>query len=229
MFRLFGPSNTILYFGCTIEFGYKNLKEVQKTLFDKLGLDFLLLREPICCGIPLKNAGFLEEYQKYKQRLVKVFEDLGTKRVICFCPSCTMGLMEALGPGVEVKFYIDFLYENYLDRFKKFKDGTVFSFHIPCHISRGLDNFETISKFLEHLNIKVKYPEESYKFSICCGGGGSFSSTRPELSLDLAKDKVSSLKKISEKVLTCCPMCYHQLTKAGANVQELSELLINLL
>ena len=64
--------------------------------------------------------------------------------------------------------------------------------------------------------------------SFCCGGGGGVKSNDPELSNEIAKDRISQAKKTgADCLITACPMCYMNLKENSKemDVKELSDIL----
>ena len=86
--NLFG-GNTLYYPGCLTKFVAKDLEENYKKILNKIGIDFIMLKDfEVCCGNPILNAGHEKETKELAEKNFKLFKDRGVKKIITSCPAC---------------------------------------------------------------------------------------------------------------------------------------------
>jgi len=212
-FEMFSRKNKCLFLGCLLR------KKLNKQyVYDlKEILDVFIFPDELCCGLPLRNLGYKEDYEKQKIKVKEFIENHNIGEIICICPSCYQSLKiikQDLNLDVNLKYSLEVL-----------KPLTKISgnwyIHIPCHAVEFYELFESISKNLfENYTIL-----EEYKYAMCCGGGSNLPMNYPEVSESLAKYIISQAH--GKNIATECPMCYYQLKKYYENVYLISELITN--
>jgi Fe-S oxidoreductase len=87
--------------------------------------------------------------------------------------------------------------------------GTKTAYHAPCHLCRGLGVKEPPRALIEAAGLEyVQTPEEE----VCCGFGGTYSVSFPEISAEILKNKLKNVSQSGADVLvTDCPGCVMQL------------------
>lgn len=231
-----GGGNILFYPGCLTKFAAKELETNYKKVFDKIGLDVIMLSDiEVCCGSPILNAGHGDEAKELMQKNQKIFKEHGVKKIITACPACY---------HMFDKTYPQFL-ENWdikcehasqtiakAIKEKKLvpkKLGVDVTFHDPCHLGRFSGVYDAPRDVIGSFgNLKEMKLTKQYAF--CCGGGSGVKSNYPELANSVAKQRLRMAKETKAKYLTtCCPMCYFNF-KENSNdikVKELSEFLVD--
>lgn len=196
----------ILYFpGCrTFEFG---LFERKVECLEKLGIDFALTSEIVCCGMPYYEIGD-KRYTEYFSRLKKVAS--GYERVISSCPHC-VSVMRELGIRAE----------HLLTVLRPLKIGGTVSYHDPCLMARKLCLVEEPRDFLKACSLEIAEPAFSKKQTACCGYGGVYRLLYPENAEKIAERR---RKQLEFEVVTACPAC-----SAALRGKDLAELLLEVL
>ncbi|MEG9194733.1 MAG: (Fe-S)-binding protein [Candidatus Methanoglobus sp.] len=196
----------ILYFpGCrTFEFG---LFEKNVECLEKLGIDFALTSEIVCCGMPYYEIGD-KRYTEYFSRLKKVAS--GYERVISSCPHC-VSVMRGLGIRAE----------HLLTVLRPLKIGGTVSYHDPCLMARKLCLVEEPRDFLKACSLEIAEPAFSKKQTACCGYGGVYRLLYPENAEKIAERR---RKQLEFEVVTACPAC-----SAALRGKDLAELLLEVL
>ncbi|HEY8434322.1 MAG TPA: FAD-binding and (Fe-S)-binding domain-containing protein [Sphingomicrobium sp.] len=167
-------------------------------LLESGGFDVTIPREPLCCGRPLYDWGFLDEA---KQRFEQIFAamrpeiDAGTP-VIVLEPACAsafkdelLNLMperrEAKRLAAQVHYIADFVAAQ-TRRFPQFRTGGAALVQAHCH-HHAVIGFDAEMTLLEHLQIDVERPPQG-----CCGMAGAFG---------MARETFATGKAIGERVL----------------------------
>ena len=79
----FEKQNIVYYPGCVTKYVYKDLLNNYRKLFNKIGLDFIELKDlEKCCGSPVINAGYPSDYKDLIKHNKKKFEEAGVKTII---------------------------------------------------------------------------------------------------------------------------------------------------
>jgi Fe-S oxidoreductase len=167
-------------------------------LLTRAGFDVAIPPEPLCCGRPLYDWGFVD---KARQRLERIFEVLhdeigaGTP-VIVLEPACAsvfkdelLNLFpdkdEAKHLSGQVHYAADFIADA-VDRFPKFLSGGSALVQPHCH-HHSVIGFDGEQRLFEHLGLAVERPPQG-----CCGMAGAFG---------MAKETFDVGRAIGERVL----------------------------
>lgn len=189
----------------------------------KLGVDvgYMYEDEP-CCGSPTYYAGFENDYAEHARKNYQVFKSFGVKKLIGLVPGCTSSLRNVYpkyveGYDLEVQHILEVLAKQLKETGikPKVKEKVAVTYHDPCQLSRYLeitDESRQIIKAIEGVELIEPDPEQSGKWSTCCGGGG-LEATHPELSERVGLRRLEELLKTGASViLSNCPACDLQLT-----------------
>lgn len=231
-FNLFG-GNILYYPGCLTKFVARDLQENYKKILNKIGIDFIMLKDfEACCGNPLINAGHEKEAKEIAEKNLKLFKERGVKKIITSCPAC-FHMFNTTYPKLLTKWDIKAehitqtiakaIREN---KIKAKNIDTSITYHDPCHLGRYEGIYEEPREIVKNFG-ELKEMKLSKNYSFCCGGGSGVKSNQPELSNSIAKERIRMAKETKAKILcTSCPMCYLNLKEnsTGINVKELSQL-----
>lgn len=192
-------------------------------LLRKNGVEFgYLYEDEPYSGALLYELGFEDAFMEYSAVVAKALS--GARRVITIDPHTHNILVNVLP-----KFQrIDADVINYMELIKdvdKRGSGAV-TIHDSCLYSRYLGLREAPRRLLGGAGIEVK--EDPYltgvTTSMCCGG--PIESINPSLSNSIARVRVSGLSKLSQVIVTACPICLANLSRnapSGVKVIDLIE------
>jgi len=167
-------------------------------LLARAGFEVAIPAEPLCCGRPLYDWGFLD---KAKQRFERIFAvmrkeiDAGTP-IVLLEPACAsafkdelLNLMpdraDARRLSAQVHYIADFVGAR-IKRFPKFLGGGTALVQPHCH-HHSVIGFEAEESLLDHLRVAVERPPQG-----CCGMAGAFG---------MAKESYETGRAIGERVL----------------------------
>ncbi|MHA1132266.1 MAG: (Fe-S)-binding protein [Candidatus Helarchaeota archaeon] len=138
------------FIGCTSSYRRKEIAMATVRVFNKLGIEFSLLKpDEFCCGSPLYRVGEVEKARALMNENIEKIQKSGIKTLVTSCAGCytmfkneykkvlkkdlpfkvihTSELMEKLFNEGKVKFG------------KKFPSNI--TYHDPCHLGRGSEPY----------------------------------------------------------------------------------------
>lgn len=223
-------AKTLYYPGCLTKGVLKKEFENYKEIFNKLGIDFILLPdEEVCCGIPPLSAGYKKETKKLAQKNFELFKEKNITKIITNCPSCYHAF-QSLYPALVKEWNIEIEHAtiSILNALKKKKikdkkgDKEKVTYHDPCHLGRYENIYDEPREVIERLGGKIIEMKKTKENAMCCGGGGGVRSNNPILAKQIAKFRVLQTKGSPSKIITPCGMCYSQLKEADDRSVEFS-------
>lgn len=181
-----------------------------------------LVKDNVCCGLPHLAHGLRDEFLALARKNIELYED--AEVVVSDCASCGGTLKHiasyfaddaqwkerAAAFSRKVMDLTEYLAKaGYAPRQKV--DAT-FTYHDPCHLSRG----QGIKKQPRDLLRAAGNFVEMKDADVCCGGAGSFHMDFPDIASKILDKKRSNIEKAGASiVVTGCPGCLIQLTKAA--------------
>lgn len=225
--------NVLYYPGCLTKFFLKELLSNYERLLSKL-VDFIELKDlEICCGSPLLNAGYLKEAKRIARKNLLTWKEHGVWKIITSCPACykvfKLDYPKLLSSKIEVEHVVETIWRGIREgrlKFEKLKG--IATYHDPCHLGKYCGIYEEPRKILESLGLKIEEMRFNKEKAFCCGGGGGLKGNFPELSEEIARERVKQATQTKvELLITSCPMCYLCLSDASKGkieVREISQL-----
>ncbi|MHA1147138.1 MAG: (Fe-S)-binding protein [Promethearchaeota archaeon] len=230
----------ILYFvGCTAALT-PQIREVAiatAKILNKLNIDFSVFgADEICCGSVAMRTGDRKAFTYIVEKNVNLFKKRGIKKIITSCAGCYRTLKKDYGNKLEdievlhtIEFLDQFITENNI-KLKKL-DDTITTYHDPCHIGRHMGLYEEPRNILSKISnlVEMKTNREG---ALCCGAGGGVKKGFPELSSEMAINRIKEAEETCAKLLvSTCPFCYRNLSDAIKETNSNLEMvdLVNLL
>jgi Fe-S oxidoreductase len=232
----FKSSAEVAYFaGCLSTHRALEIRESGKLLLDKLGVNFTLLRDEGCCGLPAALIGDEELADKLAKSAFDKVKQVGAKTVVATCAGCANTLQNSLekaepNSGIKVRHLVEYLVEDIglgqLSKIAKLKENKKKSIaehvaiHPACHLSRHLSR--RIQDYIIDVvnaipDVEVTTPNARAK---CCGAGGLLSSFKPDVAsriTDARLQEILEQGKNTGKIVAPCPTCTIQLGQGVAN------------
>lgn len=214
--------NVLYYPGCLTHFAAKDLEENYKKILSKIGIDFIMIPEFVCCGSPALNAGYKEDFEVLVKKNKELFKKYGVKKIITNCPGCYHIFKTYYDINVE---HITVTISKNLKKITTKKEGKI-SYHDPCHLGRKSNIYDEPRNILRHIGFEVVELEDNRENALCCGGGAGLKTNYPELASSIAKKRLSQAK--TKKIITTCQLCYKHLKENAKDIEvyELSEVLV---
>jgi Fe-S oxidoreductase len=222
--------NTLYYPGCLSKFVLKSETENYKKILARLGIDFIMLPNELCCGSPALNAGYEKETRKLARKNLNVFKEHNIRKIITNCPACFKTFKQDYNemlPDWDIE--VEHVSVAILDKLRKKpgliknkKEGRV-TYHDPCHLGRHSGIYEEPREILNILGFHVIEMRNSRENALCCGGGAGLRVNNPSLALKIGMERIEQAKKINaEKIITTCPLCFSHMSDKGVEVEEFS-------
>jgi len=144
------PGAEIGYFvGCTSSYRRQELALATVRVFNKIGVEFQILKDEVCCGSPLYRVG---EVEKAKKLMVENIEKIVKSKIKILVTSCAgcYAMFKAEYPkiiGKDLPFkilhtseFLEQLLKEGKIKFKKEIPMTI-TYHDPCHLGRGSEPY----------------------------------------------------------------------------------------
>jgi glycolate oxidase iron-sulfur subunit len=232
-----GSLRIAFFSGCGTEALFPQAGLAFLSICESLGIEVVIPPEQGCCGLLAESAGEAELSREQAKRLVHSFSGLPVDLVVTACASCSyrlkrLGLALTREPEAEaaarlaekVQEASEFLVRvaNYRPAPRPQPEGVVY--HYPCHLHRGQGISAEPRELLSAATGET--PREAAKVD-CCGLGGVFGVTSPQISRELGRERLSAYQATGAGVLaTTCSGCLVQFNRLaeGLKVVHLLEL-----
>jgi glycolate oxidase iron-sulfur subunit len=216
-------SDAIYFPGCTTQ---KYLPEVAanyRSILGDLGVSVRTI-EPFCCGRPLKEQGYVKEFEEHKAKTKAMLEEQGVQSVVTNCAACMHTLRDDY--GLEVRHTTDIIWEQ-RKKLQAFNNGEV-TFQDNCIGARKLGLHGQARDILIQTGFRVKEFDECKAGVRCCGGSCGLMNNGPTVAVKLAQRRIRDAP--ANTIVTDDPNCYIQLKRNTQNkeVLELSETLVEI-
>ena len=173
-------------------------------------------------GILLYDMGDQKGFVVHAKKVAQKLKDAGIKKIITVDPHTAYAIKELFpkytGISFEVKSYFELLDLESKDL------GLEVTIHDPCFFGRYLKLSDIPRKVLGNLGITESEIRNKGEFTSCCGGPAE--SISPSLSNEIMGKRVEELKEPGKPIIAYCPICLGNLKKSGADVEDLSTLLV---
>ncbi|MEE8398065.1 MAG: (Fe-S)-binding protein, partial [Desulfobacterales bacterium] len=238
----FAASGEILYFvGCLPVFDFvfphtNSITTAENSLkiLNAAGVKPVVSNSEKCCGYDLLWSGETGVFQKLAASNIKLFKELGIKKIVTSCAECLVTLKDEY-PAIEdvdweVQHISEFIAEALESGELKLTTPVAekVTYHDPCRLGRVghiYDAPRTILKQIPELDFaEMEYIRES---SRCCGVG-SFSNCDAAIKF-LQSDRLEEAAETgAEHLITACPKCriHFNCYLDGKPIRELPELTI---
>lgn len=200
--------------GCVQDAISPEINAAAKVVFEALGFEWRALPRS-CCGA---MDFHLDQQKKARQKIehnmahwLSAFDEVNQPVLLNLASGCTAFLKdyEALFPGapekqarartvVESVFDPIELLEDLveplsraLSESQEVKAGEPIAFQSPCSLQHGQQLSGRVEALLKNLGLNVVSPEDAH---LCCGSAGAYSLMQPEISGELKRRKLQSLR-----------------------------------
>lgn len=199
-------------------------------ILNKANVKFAVLgQEEGCTGDPARRAGNEFLFQMQALQNITVLNGYGVTRIVSACPHCFNTFKNeypALGGQYEVMHHTQFI--NTLIKEGRIKveggsfQGKRITFHDPCYLGRGNDEYEAPREVLLKLDAALVEMKRSKEKGLCCGAGGAqmwkeAEKGDKEVNVERTEEAVGTGAKI---IAAGCPFCNTMLTDGVKAVGE---------
>lgn len=232
-------SRRIAFFsGCGIEALFPEAGRAFLALCERLGIEVVIPPEQGCCGLLGESLGDKDLAVAQARAFYGAFEGLKVDFVVTPCASCSyqlkrLGEVLANEPEAEaaarlaskVREAAEFLVGEADFRPPPRISAEPVAYHDPCHVRRGQ---RLVADPRELLVRTLGTPPLAADGQGCCGLGGTFGVSAPEVSREVGRDRLAAFQRAGAGIVaTTCSGCLIQLKRlnSGLRVVHLLELL----
>jgi len=208
-----------LFIPCLVDLFLPEIGEATYYLLQHLGIRPLYHPEQTCCGQPAINAGYVKQARKAAKHFIEVF---GNDEVVvspsgsCVCtvkdhyPQLLCDEPEWFRRANELSGRIYELSQYIVDVLGIEDCGASFNgkvaYHESCHVLRGLGVSAQPRKLISSVKgtelVALRGAEN------CCGFGGEFANTYPDISAAMVQEKCDNYLESGADILILCePGC----------------------
>ncbi|MFW9966148.1 MAG: (Fe-S)-binding protein [Candidatus Thorarchaeota archaeon] len=233
-------AEVLFYPGCQAEERSQEVREAAKVVLSSFDVDYTLLDEMSCCGLPSELMGDDETSRKLSALLKEKIEAVGIKKVVTTCAGCTSRLSEiSLRDNWDIPVYhmVEYLAEEVgLDHLSEALGSTsefsdiIVTVHDPCHLirhtsRRTMEDAIEILKVIDGVKVVISEAEDS-----CCGGGGLVAYHSKDVADAVVQENLIAINKTgADRMVAPCPLCTAQiednLFRNGSSV-EVDDLMV---
>lgn len=218
----------LLYPGCVYKYKQKDILRNYENILKSINVDYKKIDELKCCGIPLRNAGYSDDFKEIAKFNTDLMNKYQVREIIVLCPECHRMIAskykkyEFLASEVKVSFIVNYFLEK-LPRNSKMNINV--TYQDSCYLGRRSGYYDEPRELIDKFGYSIIEAENTREESLCCGGGGNVREQNFELSEAVAKMRVDEFKKTkAEFIVTNCPHCCVCLSNKGMPVRDISEL-----
>ncbi len=223
--RITDHAEVLYYPGCQAEERAQEIREAAKVILEHFRVDYTLLEEMRCCGLPLELLGDDEQAEELAGRLTEQVRSLGVEYVVTTCAGCTSRLSEIAVShhwSAKVLHIVEYLREVIGE--ERVRDTLraatgppeAVAVHQPCHLIRHVsrnigDDMEWLLDLIAPVTVKHSGVEDS-----CCGGGGLVNHHDTKTSDAVTRVNVEAIGALGvDRAVAPCPLCVAQLENAA--------------
>ncbi|PKN26706.1 MAG: hypothetical protein CVU64_17305 [Deltaproteobacteria bacterium HGW-Deltaproteobacteria-21] len=226
--ELKSKASTLLFMGCVPS--YLDMKMVPSLLkpLDAAGVDYTTLStEEGCCGFPLYLMG-AGDFEDHAKKTIEKIKATGAKELVTPCAGCFKTFKKiypkVADMGIEVYHSIQYFDKLIKEGKLKFKtdEAQKITYHDPCDIGRAFQIFEEPRNILKAIP-GVEYVEMARNRlqARCCGSGGGVSAYIPEMSTQIAAERVRDALAVgAEVIVSGCAACKDNLRKGAKAIPK---------
>ena len=206
--------NTLYYPGCVTRQALPEVGARYEQLLRRAKIDFIVLPgEALCCGSPVKRAGYLTDFENLKRKNQEILARYSVRKIITNCPGCYHTFKVEY--GLEAWHVTQVLSPAKFTR----PAAAALTYHDPCHVGRWSGIYEESRRLLAASGWQVEELSDNRAHGLCCGGGGGLKSNFPELADAIARQRLAQVT--TKRLCTACPLCYAHFKQNAGEVQVL--------
>lgn len=182
----------------------------------RLKPDFIVLAggDNRCCGNAYAMVGDSTGADKAASKLMADIAEFQPKIVVCCCPTCTdrMSRLSAFclpsSKMIEYQHLSTYLADNLGQLSFTNVVNRVVTVHDPCHLARGLGEFEGSRKILSKIpGLSLVEMAHNKQETLCCGGGAGIIDV--DVSNAFTRQRLEeAMGSGADTLATLCPGCY---------------------
>jgi glycolate oxidase iron-sulfur subunit len=215
-------TEVLLFTGCVMDAWYRQVHLDTISLLEALGYSVKVSGDEYgCCGALHEHAGFVRTARKIQDNLPRLKD---ASPIVVNSAGCSASLKNTLAGSREVLDINEFLYSHApeLRQILAQRNETVLV-QEPCHLRHVQGISQEVKELLE-ISFNVVQTEDD---GLCCGAGGSFSFSQPEMATAVRARKLFEIDRAIQSanspsvnyVASANPGCLSFLTDSGIDIE----------
>lgn len=173
-------------------------------------------------GVLLYDMGDQESFVEHAGYVAKKLQDAGIRKLITVDPHTTYAVKVLYPKYTGISFEVQTYFE--LAKLHGGEHRSEITLHDPCFYGRYLELADVPKNLLSGLGVNCDPINTSSAFTTCCGGPAE--SISPKLAEEVGMRRVAELQATGRPIVSMCPICLANLQKSGAEVEDLSSVLV---
>ena len=202
------PYSVGYFVGCTSSYRNKELVSATSQVLDKLGIEFVLFPEEMCCGSVLFRTGLEDAANELVMHNLETVRKSGVKDVVFSCSGCfsTFNLEYSRIADYNLGFNLYHLTQyalkvvkeknlkiRYTKRSKD--DPLLITYHDPCHLGRYCGVYEEPRELIRMIEgVKLFEMKHNKDMAWCCGAGGGVKALYGDIAAEVGRDRISETR-----------------------------------
>jgi len=185
----------LLFTGCVMDAWYRNVHLDTIKLLEALGYSVKISGDEYgCCGALHEHAGFNKSALKM-QRKMQQSESVST--IVVNSAGCSASLKNSLAGNRVVLDINELLYRHITDlQYLLVRRSDTVLIQEPCHLRHVQGISKEVKELLE-ISFTVTQLEDD---GLCCGAGGSFSFSQPEMATAVRGRKLDEVNRVMNSI-----------------------------
>jgi glycolate dehydrogenase iron-sulfur subunit len=209
--------------GCVMEGLFRETNRATERVLVRNGCAILEAEGQMCCGALHTHAGQLDTAKQLARKNIEAFLESGADRIIVNAAGCGAAMKEysalladdplfadrARQFSSKVRDVSEFLVERGISEPTQRVDVRV-AYDAPCHLIHAQRIAQAPIDLLRWIPGLTLVPLRGYES--CCGGAGIYNLQHPDLSDEILRDKIASIRESAAGVVaTANPGCIMQI------------------
>ncbi len=214
------PGSSLLFYpGCTATAREQHVAHAMARI---LG-EYDMLPQLSCCGSVAAKVGDKTRAALQAKRLSAAVAGYGS--VVTSCAGC-YAMMAVTYPNMGITLIPEVLHSTqYIARrlaqgtlkLSHIGDGTVVTYHDPCHLGRHAGIYDEPRAILREMGFVVVEMSQNRERALCCGAGGGMKSAHSGTAQDIAGLRMAQAEDTgADIVVSACPFCERNLRDGTA-------------
>jgi len=192
------------FVGCTSSYRNNELVTATCRVLDKLGVEFVIFPNELCCGSVLFRTGLDDDAWRLVEHNLSLIRESGIKEIVFSCAGCFSTFSLEYNEYAKGNLGFDLYHmTQFVPKIAKEKnlkirytlrskdDPLVATYHDPCHLARYTDVIDEPRELLNMIEgIKFIEMKHNKDMSWCCGAGGGVRALYGEISTDIASNRL---------------------------------------
>jgi len=213
----------VLYFpGCQTNRKTRQIGKSTTDLLDKLGVNYAVLDEDVCCGYPLHELGQIEALRQAAEYTLTRIRAYQPDVVLTTCVGCYRAFTVVYPKelGLDTRLTVRHTHEFFPSLLpgKLHAIERKVTYHDPCVMSRHMGIYDEPRALVRSVpGVELVEMVSNREHGLCCGGGGGVLGAFNDLAADVAVERLRQAAAAgASQLVTSCPTCVVNLKRSVA-------------